>query len=100
MRPGRAWSVLTNTRNQPNVPSVNTYTMPAPSSRESGTKCVSGNVNSSPPSAGPVMLASWKMAPPHVTALTKCFSGTRWGISAELAGPENARPVPTKNSTE
>ena len=58
MRPGRTCNVLTSTRNQTSVPSVKTYTMPAPSSRESGTKCASGKVNSSPPSAGPVMLAN------------------------------------------
>lgn len=35
----------------------------------------------------------------QVTALTKCSSGTRWGTSAELAGPENERPMPMTNST-
>ena len=58
IRPGRTWSEPTSTRNHPSVPSVNTYTTPAPSSREAGTKCQSGIVYSNPPSAGPVMFAS------------------------------------------
>ena len=71
MRPGRTSSVLTSATNHTSVPSVKTYTIPAPSSREWGAKCVRGSVNNSPPSAGPVMLADWNIALPHVTALTK-----------------------------
>jgi len=58
MRPGRACRETTSARNQTTVPSVNTYTIPAPSSRHPVKMPVSGKVNSNPPIAGPVMLAS------------------------------------------
>ena len=54
---------------------------------------------SSPPTAGPAMLAIWKTVAPQVMALTKCSWSTRWGSSAELAGPLNARPEPIRKST-
>ena len=51
------------------------------------------------PTAGPAMLAIWKTVAPQVMAFTKCSVDTRWGNSAELAGPLNARPDPIRNST-
>ena len=45
------------------------------------------------------MLAIWKTVAPQVMAFTKCSVETRWGSSAELAGPLNARPDPIRNST-
>jgi hypothetical protein len=56
-------------------------------------------VNRKPPMVGPVMVAIWKMVAPQVTALTKSSLGTSCGMSAELAGPLKARPVPMKKST-
>ena len=49
---------------------------------------------STPPSAGPAITPISKSIEFSATALGKASGGTRFGVTAELAGIQNARPAP------